>query len=85
MSVYREEWREVFIIAAEIFVFGAIVYLILGKGERQWWAGGGVSQEGIMKKGRTKEDLDSNVLHTPNSLSVTVKQKESICRNIQNS
>ncbi len=29
-----------FIIAAEVYVFGAIVYIILGKGERQWWAGG---------------------------------------------
>ena len=29
-----------FIIAAEIYVFGAAVFVILGKGERQWWAGG---------------------------------------------
>jgi len=30
----------VFIIAAEIYVFGAIAYLILGSGEKQWWADG---------------------------------------------
>ena len=39
-DIYRQEWREVFIIAAEIYVFGAAMYIILGKGERQWWAGG---------------------------------------------
>ncbi len=27
-----------FIIAAEVYIFGAIMYIILGKGERQWWA-----------------------------------------------
>ena len=29
-----------FIIAAEIYVFGAIAYLLLGSGEKQWWADG---------------------------------------------
>ena len=37
---YQEEWRQVFIIAAEINIFGAIIYLLFAKGERQWWAGG---------------------------------------------
>ncbi len=40
MSVYQEEWREVFIISAEVYIFGALVYIILAKGERQWWTGG---------------------------------------------
>jgi len=30
----------VFIIAAEIYVFGAIAYLLLGSGKKQWWADG---------------------------------------------
>lgn len=29
-----------FLIAAEVYAFGAIIFMILGKGERQWWAGG---------------------------------------------
>ena len=40
VAVYREEWREVFIIAAEIYFFGAAVYLILADGKKQWWADG---------------------------------------------
>ncbi|XP_065843595.1 sialin-like [Oscarella lobularis] len=34
------EWRNVFYLAAEIYVFGAIVFLILASGNLQWWAGG---------------------------------------------
>jgi len=30
----------VFIIAAEIYVFGAFVFLVLGSGEKQPWADG---------------------------------------------
>lgn len=30
----------VFIIAAEIYVFGAVVYLLLGSGKKQPWADG---------------------------------------------
>ena len=29
-----------FLISAEIYIFGALIYIILGRGERQWWAGG---------------------------------------------
>ena len=54
-SMYKEEWREVFIIAAEIYLFGAVVYLILGEGKRQWWAGGSKGIE--RKKKEYKEDF----------------------------
>ncbi|XP_065897726.1 sialin-like isoform X2 [Dysidea avara] len=40
IDVYRQEWRLVFIIAAQIYVFGALAYLLLGSGEKQWWADG---------------------------------------------
>ena len=40
MNVYKDEWREVFLITAEVYVFGAIMYLILASGEKQWWADG---------------------------------------------
>ena len=39
-----------FIIAAEIYVFGAAVYIILGKGKRQWWAGGSRGDGGLHEK-----------------------------------
>lgn len=38
--MYKSEWRQVFILAAEIYVFGAFIYLILASGEKQWWANG---------------------------------------------
>ena len=38
--IYQTEWREVFIIAAEVYIFGALVYLILAEGTKQWWADG---------------------------------------------
>ncbi|XP_065897728.1 sialin-like [Dysidea avara] len=40
IEVYRQEWTLVFIIAAEVYVFGTIIYLLLGSGEKQWWADG---------------------------------------------
>ena len=40
MNVYKNEWRNVFLISAEVYLFGAIIYLILGRGEKQWWADG---------------------------------------------
>lgn len=38
LSIYREEWREVFIIAAEVYFFGTLVYILLGSGKKQPWA-----------------------------------------------
>ena len=40
IDVYREEWQLVFIIAAEVYSFGAIAYIILGSGKKQPWADG---------------------------------------------
>ena len=47
-DTYKEEWREVFTIAAEVYVFGALIYLILASGEKQPWA------EGKRKRKKTK-------------------------------
>ena len=38
--MYKQEWQEVFILAAEIYLFGGAIYLILADGEKQWWADG---------------------------------------------
>jgi ACS family sodium-dependent inorganic phosphate cotransporter-like MFS transporter 5 len=38
IDVLREQWREVFILAAEIYVFGAILFTVLASGEVQSWA-----------------------------------------------
>ncbi|XP_065843594.1 vesicular glutamate transporter 3-like [Oscarella lobularis] len=38
--VLAEEWRNVFYLGAEIQIFGALIFLILGSGEEQWWANG---------------------------------------------
>ena len=37
-SQTRDEWQIVFYIAAAIYVFGAVFYLIFGSGELQPWA-----------------------------------------------
>ena len=42
---FRDEWREVFFISAEIYLFGAIIYLILGSGNKQPWADGYVNNK----------------------------------------
>lgn len=36
----RSEWCEVFLIAAELYLFGACIYIILADGKKQWWADG---------------------------------------------
>ena len=38
VDTFKEEWREVFLISAEIYIFGALVFLILASGQKQWWA-----------------------------------------------
>ena len=43
-----QEWQNVFIVAAEIYVFGAIIYGILARGDKQWWADG--VQKATLKK-----------------------------------
>lgn len=40
LNTYRDEWREVFVISAEIYAFGILIYLILASGEEQYWANG---------------------------------------------
>ena len=40
IDIYQQEWRLVFIIAAEVYTFGAIAYVILGSGKKQSWADG---------------------------------------------
>ena len=40
LNTYRDEWRDVFIISAEIYAFGFVMYLILASGEEQYWANG---------------------------------------------
>ena len=36
----KSEWQMVFIIAAEVYLFGACIYLLLADGKKQWWADG---------------------------------------------
>ena len=40
LDTYRDEWREVFIISVELYAFGAIIYLFLASGKKQYWADG---------------------------------------------
>ena len=47
LETYRDEWREVFIISAEIYVFGLVMYLILASGKEQYWANGWPPRNGL--------------------------------------
>ena len=38
IATLQEEWRQVFIVAAEVYIAGAILYIILGSGKVQPWA-----------------------------------------------
>ena len=40
MATYKEEWRDVFVIGAEVMLFGGVVYLILSTSRKQPWAEG---------------------------------------------
>ena len=70
----------VFIIAAEIYAFGAAVYLLLGSGKKQSWADGctndsssvsdlptfpKTSQDSVsVRNNEGKVNLSTNVVHT---------------------
>jgi ACS family sodium-dependent inorganic phosphate cotransporter-like MFS transporter 5 len=62
--VYQDEWREVFLIAAEIYLFGCAVYVILGDGEKQWWADGVNRREEIT-------DSSTSIYKSMSELSLT--------------
>ena len=40
MATYKEEWRDVFVVGAEVMLFGGLVLLILGTSRKQPWAEG---------------------------------------------
>ena len=39
-QIARKQWSNVFFLSAEIYAFGALIFLILGSGKKQWWADG---------------------------------------------
>ena len=49
-----------FIISAEVYIFGAIIFLILASGEKQWWAdgvkGGGCGAPGYSSQPHSPDD-----------------------------
>ncbi len=53
LDTYREEWREVFIISAEIYAFGLVMYLILASGKEQYWANGWPPRTGSTQESDT--------------------------------
>jgi len=52
VDVYQQEWRLVFVIAAEVYVFGAMAYNMLGSGKKQPWA------EGYSNSGQLDDSTD---------------------------
>ncbi|XP_062523356.1 sialin-like isoform X2 [Corticium candelabrum] len=39
-DILKAQWQRVFFVSAEIYAFGAIIFLILGSAKQQWWADG---------------------------------------------
>ena len=60
LNTYRDEWREVFIISAEIYVFGLLAYLILGSGREQEWANGWPPRSNISTVSSTDSIAESS-------------------------
>ena len=51
-----------FIVAAEIYFFGAIAYVIMASGEKQWWADGVANDcTSCNRKHRSTSSSSSNV------------------------
>ena len=79
--MYKSEWREVFILAAEIYVFGALVYVILGRGDKQWWA------EGVTVNAKDYEEKE-HLMHAEDHVDKKELQKkfneEEPCNNLVN-
>ena len=73
IDIYRQEWTTVFIIAAEVYVFGAIVYLLLGSGKKQSWADG------------YDHDSSMEFEHTSRSIAKKTNFNGSITNNINSS
>ena len=61
-DTYRDEWREVFIISAELYAFGAIIYLLLGSGQKQYWADGWPRK--TIKNSLTQVEKPSTIKHS---------------------
>eukprot|EP00118_Oscarella_pearsei_P029123 m.3724 g.3724 ORF g.3724 m.3724 type:complete len:483 (+) comp9729_c0_seq1:143-1591(+) len=68
-DILREQWRSVFYLAAEIQIFGALIFIILSSGEEQWWANGtclptGRKSEGSLQAVPRKTSPDHDrILH----------------------
>ncbi|XP_065835453.1 sialin-like [Oscarella lobularis] len=42
--ILQLQWKNIFYVTAEIYVFGGLTYLILSSGRIQWWASDGLDQ-----------------------------------------
>lgn len=54
ITLLRDQWESVFLLAGEIYLFGAIIYAILGDASKQSWA------DGTVKKVRTSVVLTTS-------------------------
>ena len=62
LNTYQEEWREVFIIAAEVYFFGTLIYILLGSGKKQPWADAPETSDVRRAKIRESETSDKKVV-----------------------
>ena len=62
------EKNGVFILGSEIYIFGALTFLILATGERQWWARKSKEERRVLFDGKVKlltnndDGLHSNII-----------------------
>ena len=69
LNTYKEEWREVFIVSAEVYIFGTLMYLILGSGRQQWWADG-------VPRNKNKKKNSSSECKSESCVKETVEAEE---------
>lgn len=59
-AAFHERWMNVFIITAEVYMFGIIIYVLFGSGTEQDWASGGLKAKDLEANGEYFQENGSN-------------------------
>ena len=71
-TAFRESWLNVFIITAELFVFGAIIFVLLASGKEQGWA---TTDKNAKKQAKINEGSNHSVSGKKQILSSNIQMR----------
>ena len=60
MATYKEEWRDVFVIGAEVLLFGGLVFLIMSTSRKQPWAEGPARYRKMLQHRHSVKDVTTS-------------------------